>query len=213
MITIEKISKRDIEVKDNCISFDTNTRICVTGRNGRGKTTLLRIIGGAILPDSGIITINSNKYMFPPRYKEKNQYLKAIQDEVFYLESTDFLYPYFSVQDCISYYCSTSEIDMSIVKEYLRALYFGEVLSKRICELSLGTKQKIVDSICLASNKPLLVCDEPTIGLDIQSKEAFFDLTTQLNCGIIFSTNDEWLSHKFEARIVCSDNREVSFEK
>ena len=212
MVSIENICKRDIEFKDNCI-FDANTRICVTGRNGRGKTTLLRIIGGMLLPDSGIITVNTDRYAFPLHFGESNRYLSEIRHEVFYLENTDFLYPYFSVNDCLSYYCSASTINLSKVKEYLEALHFGELFSKRICDLSLGTKQKIVDSLCLASNKSLIVCDEPTIGLDTQSKETFYDLATHLNCGIVFSTNDEWLSEKFDTRIVCSDNREVFLEK
>lgn len=213
MIRLEKIKKEQIKMAVDGIEIDEDSRIIVTGNNGNGKTTLIRMISGIVLPDCGEYHINNKIFLFPLHNHQLNSLIKEINQTVFYLEGTKFLYPYLTVEECILYYSLTSGILSSDVFFYLNALFFNESKFKKISELSLGTKQKIADAFCLASSKQIIVCDEPTLGLDKRTKSVFLELLLSKKKGLVISTNDESLYDFFGTRINCSNNKEFIYEQ
>lgn len=132
------------------------------GRNGTGKSTLLRNIAGLLFPRSGSIEVQG----FAPGKR-----LPAFLQKVF-LVPEEFRLPAISVTQWVKYsapfYRSFSREDFD---KYLSE--FGISRDLGLNELSYGQQKKALISFALATNAPLLLLDEPTNGLDILSKSQF----------------------------------------
>ncbi|MDD4821787.1 MAG: ABC transporter ATP-binding protein [Bacteroidales bacterium] len=133
------------------------------GKNGEGKSTLLKLISGLDFPKSGSIkTLGYNAVKRYPEMlrevffltEELPQILLSIQN---YEKVYSPFYPNFSAEQFNSY-----------LKEF-------EIDNKKamLNKLSLGQKKKVFIAFGLATNTKLLLMDEPTNGLDIPSKGQF----------------------------------------
>lgn len=132
------------------------------GKNGTGKTTLLKIIGGMLFPNSGTLEVQG----FVPAKREPS-FLKDIffiPEDIYTSDITikDFIaanapfYPKFDLGSFLGY-----------IKEF--EIGFDANLSK----ISYGQKKKVIIAFGLATNCTTLILDEPTNGLDIPSKSQF----------------------------------------
>lgn len=132
------------------------------GKNGTGKSTLLRSIAGLLFPQRGSIAVNNltpakrtplflqDVFLVPEEF-----YLPDISIAAFLKYSAPF-YPGFSLAQFQSY-CAAFDIPE------------GSTLQR----MSYGQKKKVLISFALATNAALLLMDEPTNGLDIMSKSQF----------------------------------------
>ncbi len=132
------------------------------GKNGSGKTSLIKQMTGLLFPDKGEIDVmgenpqNRNPkflasfYLIAEEFETPNLSLKA------FLRTTAPFYPDFDEKQFYSY---LSEFKMD---EF-----------KNLSELSYGQKKKVLISFGLATNTPILMSDEPTNGLDIPSKSRY----------------------------------------
>ena len=166
-----------IEIKNLCFGYKKSKNVlenvnlnlkkgCIHGlfgKNGVGKTTLLKLIGGLVFPDSGEIKVGT----FTPS-ERKVAFLSDLfflPEELFELNITidkfvklnSVFYPNFSKSDFENY---LQEFEISDTKQKLK-------------KLSYGTKKKVLISFGLACHCKLLLFDEPTNGLDIPSKSQF----------------------------------------
>lgn len=132
------------------------------GKNGTGKSTLLRLIGGLLFPKEGQLNVLG----FTPGKRQPeflNQvflvpeefYLPNVRIEAFLKANTAF-YPQFNREQFNTYLN-----EFSIPKD------------QHLQEMSYGQKKKFLISFGLACNTPILLMDEPTNGLDIVSKSQF----------------------------------------
>jgi len=132
------------------------------GRNGAGKTSLLKIIAGLLFPREGEIEVMG----YPPqdRHPDMLKDIHFIEEDLHvpalsvgkYLELHAPFYPRFDYDQFLS---------------YLREFNLSQDL--RLNKLSFGQRKKILLSFGLATNSRLLILDEPTNGLDIPSKSQF----------------------------------------
>jgi ABC-2 type transport system ATP-binding protein len=132
------------------------------GKNGTGKSTLLRNMAGLLFPERGTITVNGqvpaertpqflqNVVMVPEEF-----YLPDIEIAEFIKYQAPF-YPRFNHQQ-FQNYCTAFDIPVSSTMQ----------------RMSYGQKKKVLISFALATNAALLLMDEPTNGLDIMSKSQF----------------------------------------
>ena len=121
------------------------------------------------------------------------------------------------MKDNIEYYTAVGNYKPEEVYENLKKIGFREDESKNCESLSLGTTQKIVASMSLASNKNIIwtssnpslveVCDEPTLGMDTKSKEILFGIASEKEKTFIISTNDTTILDKFDLFIICEKER------
>ncbi|MDE5781183.1 MAG: ATP-binding cassette domain-containing protein, partial [Lachnospiraceae bacterium] len=81
---LEGISKGNVIKYLSSLEIDCESKVAVVGKNGRGKTTLLRILSGNILPDSGNIIIKENKYSFPIGSINSVKFQRKIRENVLY---------------------------------------------------------------------------------------------------------------------------------
>jgi len=132
------------------------------GKNGTGKSSLLKLIIGVLFPKQGKITID--------KYNSSDRHPDFLQD-VFFL-SEDYELPAISISDYVKankpFY---TKFDQAKFKEYLEM--FEVDIDSNLQKLSYGQRKKALISFGIATNAKYLLLDEPTNGLDIPSKSQF----------------------------------------
>ena len=132
------------------------------GKNGTGKSTLLRNIAGLLFPDKGRIDVLG----FTPGKRQP-----AFLQEVF-LVPEEFYLPDVPLQHLIQYHAPFyPRFNKAQFEKYIRE--FDIPAGSTLQNMSYGQKKKVLISFGLASNAAMLLMDEPTNGLDIMSKSQF----------------------------------------
>lgn len=145
------------------ISFTATTGnvIGVIGSNGSGKTTLGKIISGLLRPDGG------NMY-----YNGEDVRHKALQQEsLFIMQEVEFQFFTNSVINELRYGKKCSEMLDEHIKQLLEEFDMWECRTQHPFSLSGGQMQKLVLMLAYLSEKPVVVLDEPTAGLDMRGLE------------------------------------------
>jgi len=166
MINVKKLNfsyeRRNSLFSDLQTTFETGKIYGLLGKNGVGKTTLLKLISGLLFPQSGEVTINSINAS-----KRHPEYLSQI-----FLLTEEYDLPSLKIGRYLSIYSKFyPDFDMKVFDENIKAyeLSYDKVLTN----MSFGQKKKFLISFALATNVPVLIMDEPTNGMDIPSKTIF----------------------------------------
>lgn len=157
-------------------------RVCISGPNGCGKSTLIKIIVGEIKDYKGEIILGSNtKIGYIAQELNFTNNNEAILD--YMLENTSM-----GETECRTYLAKFS--------------FYGENAFKRINELSGGEKVRIQLAKLMKENINLLILDEPTNHLDIMSREALEDCLKDYDGTILFVSHDRYFVNKISTRNV-----------
>jgi ABC-2 type transport system ATP-binding protein len=168
------------------------------GPNGAGKTTLISMLCGLFKQDSGEICINGlNNSIYK---KETKQLIGVVPQEIaLYAKLTAYENLMFLGQ---MYGIETVELKKRI-KENLQILGLEQNAGQQIQTFSGGMKRRVNLIAGVLHYPKLLILDEPTVGVDIQSKTAIIDLLKKINKEqgtTIFYTSH----HLHEAEDFCS---------
>lgn len=132
------------------------------GANGAGKTTTLRMLSTILVPTSGTATILGRDVVSEPMEVRRNL--------GFYSASTA-LYPRLTAAETIEFFARINQYPSSQVAQRVKYLIerFGiaQYAHARVDKLSSGMKQKVSIARTVAHDPPLLIFDEPTVGLDV----------------------------------------------
>ncbi|SEA64657.1 ABC-2 type transport system ATP-binding protein [Arachidicoccus rhizosphaerae] len=132
------------------------------GKNGTGKSTLLRAIMGLLFPDQGVIDAFGNN-----PGNRRPAYLQEV-----FMVAEEFHLPGVSINMFVR--CNASFYPNFNVTQFWDYLKEFEVpMDNKLDQMSYGQKKKVLISFALACNTRLLLMDEPTNGLDIISKSQF----------------------------------------
>ncbi|MEO6000309.1 MAG: ABC transporter ATP-binding protein [Chitinophagaceae bacterium] len=132
------------------------------GKNGTGKSTLLRCIAGFLFPRSGTIDVMN----FVPG-KRQPAFLQSV-----FMVAEEFYLPDISVEKFVKLNASFyPNFNNEQFRQYLTE--FDIPQGNTLQSMSYGQKKKVLISFGLACNTALLLMDEPTNGLDIMSKSKF----------------------------------------
>ncbi|MBE6066888.1 MAG: ABC transporter ATP-binding protein [Clostridium lundense] len=160
--------------------------VCLLGKNGAGKTSLLNIISGVNMSDKGEVLING--YNIVTDSKKAKIHLGYVPDGIDidnYLTGAEFL----------EFITDIYKIDNSskIIKRYIELFEMEEHLNKLISKYSAGTERKIKIISCLIHNPDVIIMDEPTNGLDIDTRQSLLKEIKNLSKSkaILISTHDE----------------------
>lgn len=173
MLDIEKLSfayKGAEELFDKLdLQLTTGNIYGLLGRNGAGKTSLLKIISGLLFPQTGECCFMEYK----PRER-----LPHFLQEIYFIPE-EFYVPSITANIYKNLYAPFYEkFDEQIFTNVLDE--FGLPMDKKLTVLSYGQKKKFLVAFGLATNCKLLLLDEPTNGLDIPSKSRFRKLVASL---------------------------------
>ncbi len=151
------------------------------GKNGAGKSSLLKLVAGLLFPDAGMCVVNGSD--------AKKREPVFLQDVFFIPE--EFYVPSVPIRSFVKTYAPFyPAFDPVQFANYLNE--FGIADRETLTELSYGQKKKVLIGFGLATNTRVLIMDEPTNGLDIPSKSQFRKLIAAAitdNRTIIISTH------------------------
>lgn len=209
-IAIEQLTKRyPSATKDTLRGIDLvihqRDKYGILGPNGAGKTTLISILCGILQQSTGTVaypTTNAptatptRKIGFVPQEYSFFQELTPIQN----LE-------YFGAM----YKLSAEQIDKRS-HHILEVLGLGEVKAKKVQTFSGGMKRRVNLAIGIIHNPDILFLDEPTVGVDVQSKVAILKFLNELNekgTTIIYTSHHLDEAQEFCNRIALIDQGRI----
>jgi len=136
--------------------------IGLCGANGSGKSTLMRTIAGIHQPTKGSISICGFDLQKAP--------VQARHQVGFYPEYAE-LYPYLTCGEFLQTIAAFRHVTYDKARQYLKPLGLIDCEDTRLGELSAGQRRKTMLAAALCSRPPILLFDEPTKGLDLQSRD------------------------------------------
>ena len=175
------------------------------GKNGTGKSTLLRNIAGLLFPDNGKIEVLG----FVPGKRQP-----AFLQEIFIVPE-EFYLPDVPLQHLVSHHAPFyPKFNAAQFEKYIKE--FEIPADNTLQNMSYGQKKKVLISFGLASNASMLLMDEPTNGLDIMSKSQFRKVmagTLDDNKCIVISTHQVKDLENLIDRITIIDEGKILFDQ
>lgn len=135
----------------------------LVGENGSGKSVLMRIVAGSLKPDRGSVTVEGRLGYCP---QVPMLYDKLTCDETFTLFGHAYSLPYGTVRER--------------AEGLYQSLSFERFHSELVENLSGGTRQKLNLAIALLHDPTVLLLDEPYVGFDWETYQAFWSVATSL---------------------------------
>jgi ATP-binding cassette, subfamily F, member 3 len=171
-------------IRSFSLTIEKNDRICIVGRNGRGKTTLLRLLDGSLRPQAGKINYNPNVTI--GSFEQTN--LKTLVDAR-------------TVEEELLY--ANPSISRQAARNICGAMMFeGDEALKKIGVLSGGEKSRVMLGKLLATPVNLLLLDEPTNHLDMESCDALLAALDNFEGAVVMVTHNEMFLHALARRLV-----------
>jgi ABC-2 type transport system ATP-binding protein len=162
------------------ISIDPGETVALLGPNGAGKSTTIDMILGLAQPDSGSVTLFGQ----PPS-------VAVSQGRVSGMLQTGSLIPHLTVRELVTMAASLYPHPMA-VEETLHMTSTAGFAGRRTTKLSGGQAQRVRFALALVGNPDLLVLDEPTAALDVESRREFWKImrgVAETGKTVVFATH------------------------
>lgn len=185
---------QDLIIKDFSLTIDATDRIAIVGKNGRGKSTILKLLAQEVKPQKGLIDVSSNVRVgfFGQTNIDRLHQDLTIEEEI--LESA----PHLSRTE-IRKICGTM-------------MFSGDTAKKPIKVLSGGEKSRVLLGKLLVSPSNLLLLDEPTNHLDMESIEALMQAVDAFEGAVVIVTHSELLLREIPSKfVICHEGEQHLF--
>ncbi|MHA1304624.1 MAG: ABC transporter ATP-binding protein [Candidatus Heimdallarchaeaceae archaeon] len=165
------------------------------GVNGSGKSTLLRLITGSLKPKLGQVIL-----------EDKNiKGIRSTTEKIIFIPENAklFLVGPTPRDDLVK-----TSADLNLIEEKLRKYGFSHLLDRKLYHMSEGERRLMSIFTAFQFNKPLILLDEPTIGLDSNGRKLFFECLQEAKKRdqlVIVSTNDQRIFPYFDEIIVLNE--------
>ena len=225
LLTVENLTKsfgEKLLFEDISFGINAGQKTALIARNGTGKTSLLNIITGSALADSGkVVFRNDVRMAYLPQnplmnetmtvreyvFASENKYVQAVNNyekALLNIQLSPSALHEKQLQDAINAMDTLGAWDYeNRVKEILSRLEVND-LDKTIAMLSGGERKKIALSKVLIDDTNLLILDEPTNHLDIKMIEWLEEFLSKQNLSILMVTHDRYFLDN-----VCHDIIEI----
>lgn len=177
------------------ITISAGERVCVVGKNGKGKTTLLKLLAEKLKPISGEIVYNpqADRGLYEQTNIRSLVDSRTVEEEILY---------------------SHEDVDRQLARNICGAMMFeGDSALKKIAVLSGGEKSRVMLGKLLVTPVNFLLLDEPTNHLDMESSDALLAAIDSFDGTVVMVTHNEMFLHALADRlIVFTDNGIEIFE-
>ncbi|WP_292010142.1 ABC transporter ATP-binding protein [Chryseobacterium sp.] len=197
----------DFSVNDISLQINSKEIYGILGPNGAGKTTLISMLSGLIKPTSGQFTING---LSPHKNSFKIKQIIGIVPQEYAL------YPTLTARENLMFFGSlyglkhkalTKDID-----EALERMGLSKFADKKVEQFSGGMKRRCNLIAGTLHHPKVLFLDEPTVGVDVQSKKVIIDFLQELNAGgtcIIYTSHHLSEAEEFCTQIAIIDGGKI----
>ena len=182
----------DILIDNLNLDILKKERICIIGKNGKGKSTLLKLLADRLKPLSGTIK----------RHPEL-EIGYFVQSDVAQLNDESTIY-----DSVVSANTNMPQLARNICGAMM---FSGNDMNKKIKVLSGGEKSRVLLGKILAKPAHLLLLDEPTNHLDLESTESLIDAINNFKGSVIIVTHNEQLLHSVAQKLIIFDRNKVTF--
>lgn len=188
------------------IATSRGETLLITGGSGKGKTTLLHLLGGLLRPQSGNVLIEdtditplSNKQL--DRFRGKN--IGLVLQQSYFVASLNVL-----DNVILASWLATGHQATQKAKQLLEQLDLKDQMHKLPSQLSIGQQQRVSIARALINEPKLLLADEPTSSLDDENAYKVADmlsgLAKQFGTALVIVTHDQRLKDRFPKQISLS---------
>jgi sodium transport system ATP-binding protein len=157
------------------------------GANGAGKTTTLRMLATILEPTSGTARVAGFDLMKDP---------ENVRANVGFLSTATALYGRLTAQEMVEYFGRLYGLDDSTIERRINEIFtrleMNDFRDRRCDKLSTGMKQKVSIARTLVHDPPVMIFDEPTIGLDVMAARTIVQFIRECRDNgktVIFSTH------------------------
>lgn len=195
LLTVENLTfaypDSEILIKDLSLEISATDKICVIGKNGKGKSTLLKLISQAMAVKTGVITQHDNV--------ETGYFGQMNIDR---LDANHTVYEEIQSAD-------QAVSESAVRKTCARVLFSGDDAKKKIAVLSGGEKSRVMLGKILLKPANLLFLDEPTNHLDMESADALMLAIQEFPGAVVMVTHDELYLKKIANKLIIYDDGKV----
>jgi sodium transport system ATP-binding protein len=157
------------------------------GANGAGKTTTLRMLATILTPTSGTAVVAGSDVV---------QHPEEVRRKVGFLSTATALYGRLTATEMVDYFGRLNGMDSAALRsrkqELFAMLEMQDFADRRCDKLSTGMKQKVSIARTLIHDPPVMIFDEPTLGLDVMAARTIVQFIRQCRDRgktVIFSTH------------------------
>ncbi|HKL79017.1 MAG TPA: ABC-F family ATP-binding cassette domain-containing protein [Mobilitalea sp.] len=183
---IHKSYEEKTLIKDFSYILLPGDRIGIIGPNGCGKSTLLNILSGKLTPDDGTVEMGTTIKL--AYFSQENEYMDESLKVIDYIRDT-------------AEYIQTSEGTVTASQMCEKFLFIGSMQYSQIAKLSGGEKRRLYLLKVLMDAPNVLVLDEPTNDLDIQTLTILEDYLDTFPGIVITVSHDRYFLDKIASRI------------
>ncbi len=185
----------ELLIEDFSVEIEKGERVAIIGKNGRGKSTLLRLIGNDLVPNSGSMEFSDNTRIgyFGQTHVDRLNSSHRIEEEIA---------------------LANSSLNFTEVKAIAGCMMFSGPLSeKKISVLSGGEKSRVLLGKIVAKPCSILLLDEPTHHLDIESIEALIDALEDFSGAVVIVTHSELILRRLnlDKIVLCEEGKQTLF--
>ncbi|MCF2237690.1 MULTISPECIES: metal ABC transporter ATP-binding protein [Halobacterium] len=199
-------------VEDISLAVSPGEYIGVVGPNGSGKSTLMKLMLGLLRPDRGrarLFGVPAHQFDTGSRIGYVAQHASASKEMPITVREVVKMgrFPHVG-------FGQLSADDWAVVDDALDTVGMSAFADRRVTELSGGQRQRAFIARALAGEAELLVFDEPTVGVDVESVAAFYDLLDVLHddgITVVLIEHDLGAVTEHAERVICL-NRELHFD-
>ena len=197
-------------VNDITFSINRNEIFGLLGPNGAGKTTTISILCGLFPPTSGHVLIDG---------KDLHTDLSSIKNIVGIVPQDIALYPTLTARENLAFYGSMYGLHGKDLKDkietWLQKLSLTEASKRKVSTYSGGMKRRVNLIAGVLHNPKILFLDEPTVGVDVQSRNVIIEHLKEINATgttIIYTSHHMEEAQNFCTRVSIIDQGKILIE-
>ena len=197
-------------VNDISFSINRNEIFGLLGPNGAGKTTTISILCGLFPPSTGKVLIDG---------KDLHSELSSIKNMIGIVPQDIALYPTLTARENLAFYGSMYGLHGKDLKDkietWLQKLGLTDAAKRKVSTYSGGMKRRVNLIAGVLHDPKILFLDEPTVGVDVQSRNVIIEHLKELNAAgttIIYTSHHMEEAENFCTRVSIIDHGKILTE-